>query len=494
MSCAAVRNDLAGISVGGSAVKFSIFARVRGLFLISLGFVYPSLQPAQAMSLRDAVSLALISNPQIGQAIQDREALEFELKQAHGEYLPRVDFEGDVGIQKYDRQNPSSSNLFGTGLQDLFQNDEADLVVTQKIFDGYATIADIERAASRVDSTSFRVWERSENIALAIAREYIQVLLQDRIVQIADQNLAFHRNKVREITAGVKDGTLTDADQFQAEERLTAAIAKRKQAEEDLAEAKIRFFTLVGKPLEMIAPLPGLGLLPRALPQALGHAEQNNPTVAIAWADVDAADAAILKARAQYYPDVFFEGRARAGHDIDLNPGRTTDLSARLVMRWNLYDGGMKAAGEQEEIRRDSEARLKLDEIRREVEQDVRLAWDKRVREADLEKTFATQASQGAQVLSSYQDQFKVGRRSLLDVLDAQNTRFNAQVLVAASEYASLFADYQLLAASGDLLRTLNLSPPPQAQAIARAQNGVPVPAPAETDARYSPARQKMPW
>ncbi len=81
------------------------------------------------------------------------------------------------------------------------------------------------------------------------------------------------------------------------------------------------------------------------------------------------------------------------------------------------------------------------------------------MREADLQKTFATQANEGGQVLGSYQDQFKVGRRSLLDVLDAQNTRFNAAVLVAASQYASLFADYQLLAANGDLLRALNVSP-----------------------------------
>ncbi len=447
------------------------------------------------MSLRDAVSLALISNPQIGQAVQDREAIEFELRQAHGEFLPRVDFEGSVGVQKYDRQNPSASDLFGSSLQDMFQPDQASIVVTQKLFDGFATMADIERSASRVDSTSYKVWERSESIALAIAREYIQVLLQARIVQIADQNLGFHRNKVSEITAGVKDGTLTDADQYQAEERLTSALVKRKQAEQDLSEAKIRFLTLVGKPLDTLAPLPNLsGFLPRNLAQALGHAEQTNPTVAIGWADVDAEDAAILKARAQYLPQVYFEGDARMGHDVDLNPGRTSDLSARLVMRWNLYDGGMKAAGEQEEIRRDSEARLKLDEIRREVEEDVRLAWDKRTREADLQQTFAAQAKQGGQVLGSYQDQFKVGRRSLLDVLDAQNNRFNAAVLVAASQYASLFADYQLLAASGDLLRGLNLSPPPQAEAIARGQNGVPTTAPAEIDGRYSPARQQAPW
>lgn len=427
---------------------------------------------AQAMSLREAVSQALVTNPQIGQAIQNRLAVGFELKAAHGEFLPRVDFEGAVGVQKYDRQNPSSSDQFGTGLQDNFQPDEAGIVVTQKLFDGFATIADIERQASRADSAAHHIWERSENIALAIAREYIQMLLQERIIQIADSNLAFHRNMLNEITTGVKQGTLTDADQFQAQERLTSATARRKQAEEALSEAKIRFAMLVGKSVGSLAPLsPIASYLPRNLDAALHHAQVNNPTVALTWADVDAADAALLKARAAYYPNVFFEGRARAGHDIDLNPGRTTDLQARLVVRWNLYDGGMKAAGEEEGIARSNEARMKLDEIRLQIEQDMRLAWDKRAREADLQGVYLKQEGQGLKVLKSYEDQFKVGRRSLLDVLEAQNGRFNAAMLAAASRYASLFADYQLLAASGELLHSLGLTPPAQATANARAKN-----------------------
>ncbi len=73
--------------------------RVPRFLLVGLGASWLCFQPAHAMNLRDAVSLALISNPQIGQAIQDREALEFELKQAHGEYLPRVDFEGSSAFK-----------------------------------------------------------------------------------------------------------------------------------------------------------------------------------------------------------------------------------------------------------------------------------------------------------------------------------------------------------------------------------------------------------
>src|SRR5260370_37797058 len=146
-------------------------------------------------------------------------------------------------------------------------------------------------------------------MGLSIAREYVQVMLQERVRRIAQDNIAFHRRTLGEIESGVKSGTLTDADKFQAQERLTSAIAKLKQEEEELSAAKIRFVTLVGKPLADMAPLPPVvAALPRTLDQAVGKAQVNNPTVAIAWADIDAADALIKAARAAYYPEVFAEG------------------------------------------------------------------------------------------------------------------------------------------------------------------------------------------
>ncbi|MEI9915721.1 MAG: hypothetical protein WDN29_07835 [Methylovirgula sp.] len=99
---------------------------------------------------------------------------------------------------------------------------------------------------------------RSENIALAITREYIQVLLQARIVQIADQNLGFHPQQGQGNHLWREGRHAHRCRSIQAEERLTAALAKRKQAEEDLSEAKIRFYTLVGKPLDSLTPLPNL--------------------------------------------------------------------------------------------------------------------------------------------------------------------------------------------------------------------------------------------
>ena len=92
--------------------------------------------------------------------------------------------------------------------------------------------------------------------------------------------------------------------------------------------------------------------------------------------------------------------------------------------------------------------------------------------------------------MTSYREQFKVGQRSLLDVLDAQNTRFNTAVLSDTARFASLFAEYRLLAATGELLKTMNVAPAKQSDAYARSEFNVPATAETETYAR-TPSHQE---
>jgi outer membrane protein, adhesin transport system len=440
--------------------------------------------PVSAMSLREAVAVAIESNPTIGQAIQNREATEFELRQARGLYLPRLDLEASIGGRRYDSPSQRFQNISNRTLKPT----EGEVVLTQRLFDGFGREAEVERQASRVDGASFRVLERAEYIALSIAREYTEVLLQQRIVGISSENLAFHRRTLSDIDAGVRSGTLTDADRFQAQERLTAALARVKQAEEDLANARIRFYTYVGLQIGTPSPLPALRL-PSSLTDAIGKARVQNPQVAMASADIDAAEAQVKAARSKYYPEVLLEGRARAGNDIDAATGHTSDVLGRAVVRWNLFDGGIKNANEQEQIRRASEQRLRLHEVHRQVEELVRTSWERKQRQSELAGILGRQLGEAGKVVGAYQDQFKVGRRSLLDVLDAQNTRFNAAVLTETARYAALFAEYRISAATGTLVASLGLKPPAESDAYARAAATVPPTPDAETYPRYSPTR-----
>lgn len=256
---------------------------------------------ANALSVKEAMAVALESNPEIGQAIENREAIEFELRQARGLFLPSVDLEASVGARRLD--NPSRR---GVGIEDdpLYPA-EIGLSITQKLFDGGGRRAELERQAARVDSASFRVLERSETIALQVVREYLEYLLQVEIVNEARNNVGFHRSMLGDIGSLISGGALTEADRQQAQERMLSATARLKEAEEELEAAKIRFYKLVGKPLTN-PTMPGsvASALPASLDKAIGIARANNPRIKVANADIDAADALVDAARSNMLPEI----------------------------------------------------------------------------------------------------------------------------------------------------------------------------------------------
>ncbi|CTQ54447.1 Outer membrane efflux protein BepC precursor [Roseibium album] len=458
-------------------------AAISGLLLSSVAIW----SPANAISLHEAVGTAVESNPEIGQAAENREAIEFELRQARGLYMPRVDLEGSVGVRRLDND---TRRALGTD-DDALTPTEFSAIVTQTIFNGGGRLAEKNRQAARVDSASFRVMERGEYIGLQVSREYLEFLLQEKILRATSSNLNFHRQIEGNVSSLITSGALTEADRQQVRERVLAAVARMQEAERDRSSAEIRFLKLVGKPMGSASMPPSVrNRLPKSVAAAIGKARSQNPRIHLATADVDVADAEVNAAKAGQLPELFLEGRARTGYDIDGDDGRTHDFQVRVVGRWRLYNGGIAKANTQEHVRRAGEARLALHQTYREIEESVRDSWDQRVRNAELAQTLRRQANQNALLVKSYSEQFDVGQRTLLDVLDAQNTRYNVEVLAYTAEFSSLFADYKLLAATGSLLNTLGLTAPQQADAYAREEFNVPPTQPTETYARV-PTRQE---
>jgi len=420
---------------------------------------------AYAMPLRDAVQVALESNPEIGQAVQNHDATAFELRQALGLYAPRVDLDASAGVQLLD--SPGRRSL-GVG-DDILYPAQLGVTATFDIFDGGYRDSEVARQAARVDGASYRVLERSEFVALQIARVYYQVLLQHQIVELSRQNVAFHETMVTDVAAAIQSGQLTEADRFQAIERLAAARARLTESAVELEAANIEFRTYVGMPPSAVSmPARPGAALPPTLEMAIAKGILSNPRMLTAGADIDAASALVDQAESALYPKLQLEGRAATGYDLSGADGLTNDLSARLTLRWNIYDGGIKDAHVQEEMRRESEAKLVFDQSAREVEQAVRESWLRLQSQGELARAYGDQLQSSRELVDSYRQQFSIGDRSLLDVLDAQNTRVNVQIVQQTAIYSVMFAEYRLLAASGDLLSFLAVVAPKEVAATAR--------------------------
>jgi adhesin transport system outer membrane protein len=426
------------------------------------GALLLSATPAFGVELRDAVQSALTTNPEIRQAVSNRAATEEERVQGQGLYYPRVSVEGSAGVRSL--RNPTRRSI-GIADQTLWPI-EGDLIVDQLVYDSGGREAEIRRQAARTDAAAARVEERSEFVALNVSRTYIDYLLQQRLVAIAQDNVTFHERLAADLREGVAKGSISIADQQQAEERLQAARTRVTQAREDLDTAAITFRTLTGIPVDSVSMPPDLAqCMPATLEEAEGNARQNNPRVHEAIADLATAREEIKAARADLGPRFNIEGRARAGHDIDGFAGRTTDLQALGVLRWTLYNGGTKEANVREQQRRADEVHGRLFERTRAAEEDVRTAWSRLQNQTALSNELEAQSRITDDVLLSYREQFNIGRRSLLDVLDAQNTRYNVQAQTQTAQLAKLYAQYRVLAAENRLVECLGVQIPLAARA-----------------------------
>jgi adhesin transport system outer membrane protein len=446
--------------------------------------------PAFGVELRDAVQSALNTNPQIRQAVSNRAATEEERVQGQGLYYPRVSVEGSAGVRNL--KNPTRRNL---GIADhTLWPIEGDLIVDQLVYDSGGREAEIRRQAARTDAAAARVEERSEFVALNVARTYIDYLLQQRLVAIAQDNVTFHERLAGDLREGVSKGSISIADQQQAEERLQAARARVTEAPEDLDTAAITFRTLTGMPVDSVSMPPDLSqCMPATLEEAEALARVNNPRVQEAMADLSSAREEVRAARADLGPTFNIEGRARAGHDIDGFEGRTTDLQALGILRWRLFNGGIKEANVREQQRRADEVHGRLFERTRAAEEDVRTAWSRLQNQSALATELETQSRISDDLLLSYREQFNIGRRSLLDVLDAQNTRYNVQAQTETARLAKLYAQYRVLAAENRLIECLGVQMPAAAIGRERERFGVnPIP-PADLQETSMPVPAMVP-
>jgi outer membrane protein, adhesin transport system len=250
---------------------------------------------------------------------------------------------------------------------------------------------------------------------------------------------------------------------------LAAAKARVAEAKEQYNAATIEFYRYVGLPFgDPKMPSRVGGDLPSSLDEAIAAGRINNPRVLLAGADIDAAAAVVEQSKSALLPKLTLEAGANTGWDVGGVDDHTSEVQARLVFRMNIFDGGIKHAEVQENMRRESEALLGLSQVHREVEEAVRISWNRMHSQAELAAAYAAQLNASVSLVSSYQEQFGVGQRSLLDVLDAQNTRYNLQVLNETAQFSIRFAEYRLMAASGLLLKFMGLKAPGQADAYAR--------------------------
>ena len=185
-----------------------------------------------------------------------------------------------------------------------------------------------------------------------------------------------------------------------------------------------------------------------------------SPTLQIFASDIEVAYAEAQKTKSTFYPSVDLELNGTAGHDLNGVDGSQNSAHALLVANWNLYRGGADTARAHEFIHRHQQTKESRAKAARNVENDVRTTWSSMVSAGERARQFSAQADANTEVVKAYRDQFSLDRRTLLDVLDAQNELFVSRSNTINSEFLEMLAVYRLLALKGALLPVLGVTYP----------------------------------
>ena len=441
---------------------------LRSLLLASCLGVFGAGANAAPFTINDALRMAVQTNPSVGEAAANKRATEAELRQVQSTLLPQVRLEASAGPERLN--NPATfplSNVVPTLNNGQYvAGAQGSIFIRQLLFDGFTSLHEIWRNAARVDAAAARTHERSELIALDASEAYIDVVRYTRLVALAQENVAAHKRIFGNVDQRFRGGRAGQGDLEQTRERVDAAEVTLTEFRRSLEDARSKFRKVIGiEPYNLRGPgrLPGL---PPSKDRVLAVTLTDNPTIKAAQADSDAAREAFHSAAGAFMPNVALEARGTEGHDTLGFPQHFTESSLKVVATWDIFRGGQDTWKRVETAERYNQTTMAHARLQRDANESVDKAWAARVITADRIAALVLQTQAARNVIEAYSKEYDLGQRSLIDLLNAENTSFNAQVSLISARSVAVFADYQLLAAMGKLIEYIRAPHPVDAEPL----------------------------
>ncbi|MFV0597889.1 TolC family outer membrane protein [Shewanella sp.] len=430
---------------------------------------------AQSQTLEQAVAYTLDTNPDLRVAFNRFKAREEQVNQAIAGYMPTIDVTGGYGYEQTDsvstRRRPNVGDVDSDGVAELNRG-EFGVSLKQMLFDGFYTSSEVDRYSFEASADQWALLAAAEDMALDVSKVYLNYLRTDEVLKLAEKNLNSHKEIYEQIKQRTDSGLGSTADLSQITGRLARANANVISARNNLLDAKAQFIRVIAaEPVDLIQPVPDADLLPKDLNSGVTDAQENHPILKSAANDIRAAENERSSVQASYYPQVSLELNGNWNNDVGGEDGVSAlasqnvggynnDLVAMVRVRYNLFAGGKDLAREKETAYKLGEAKEIRQRAQREVVEGVNLAWNAYEMLAPQKQYIRDHVMAAKETQSAYAQQFNLGQRSLLDLLDTENELFEARKDYLQAEYDEIIAKYRVLNSTGRLLDSLKVTRP----------------------------------
>ena len=417
--------------------------------LIALAMASLSAQ-AQTQTLKEVTQQAVLTNPEVLARWHAFEAANNERAAGAGAYLPRLDLSAGTG--RDDLEDPLKSNTA--------TRRSTSLTLTQTLFDGFLTKNDVARLDHTRLARLYELRDTSETVVLDVVRSYADVLRYRRLVELAEDNYVRHQAVFIQIQKKTQAGVSRRVDLEQIAGRLALAESNLLQETANLHDVSARFQRLVGVvPANSLEPMKPLAAgMPVTISAALGTALKSHPALQAAVENVRANDKAGAARRAAYAPRVDLRLRNDRGSNLNGINGRTNNGALEVQMSWNLFNGFSDLSRVRQQADLINVARDQRDKACRDVRQTVLIAFNDTVKLTEQLSYLDQHQLSIEKARDAYRNQFDIGQRSLLDLLDSENELFQSKRSYANAQYDQVYAYARTHAGMGMLNQALGLS------------------------------------
>ena len=406
--------------------------------------------PAGAETLDQALVQSYQNNPQLNAQRAAARATDENVAIALGGYRPRLTATGslsEVYLENVARVTGGSARTAGENAVTT-----VGATGTQTLFNGFQTGNRTRQAESQVFAARETLRNAEQTVLLSAVTAYMNLLRDGAVLELQRSNVNVLEATLRQTRDRFSAGEVTRTDVAQAESRLAAGRSQLLTAESNYVTSKAQYRQVIGLEAGKLTPaMPVDRFSPRTLVAARARAATEHPTITVANYNVDVAVFQVKVAEGALYPTLQLQGSVNKSFGSTTNLNSLQNFSASIGGQLSvpIYQGGQEYATIRQAKETLGQRRLDLDTARDQVQSTVTQAWGQlEAAKAQIESTTA-QVNAAEIALNGVREEARVGQRTTLDVLNAQQDLVNARVALVTAQRDRVVASYTVLAATG---------------------------------------------
>jgi len=411
-----------------------------------------------ADTLEWALVQAYQNNPSLNAQRAALRATDETVPQALSGYRPKLSVTATGGynysstLSHSVNQSVFPNTVSYTNLADNFGSRGIGASATETIYNGYQTANRTRQAESQVMGARETLRVTEQQVLLDASTSYMNLLRDQAILDLNRRNVEVLTEQLKQTRDRFNVGEVTRTDVAQAESRLAAGRSALLGAQSNFVTSEANYRRVIGVDPGRLAPgTPVDRFSPPTLPGAISQGQQQSPSVLAAMYGVDIAELAVKVSEGALYPNLGVTASLAKNWDPLYNVNKQTTASVIGTLTVPIYQGGAEYSTIRQSKETVGQQRLNLDVTRDQVRETVVASWGQLdASKAQIEATTA-QVNAAEIALNGVREEARVGQRTTLDVLNAQQELVNARVALVTAQHDRVVASYTLLAAVGGL-------------------------------------------